>query len=488
VLLSLGPGSLDVFAIRRGAQLKFFGGFWAFPGGRLDADDLAIAGAAEPTVDALRITACRELLEEAGVLIARRPDGSFLQSGDDLDRLRRDLLDGRLLFAQLLAEQRLTVQSDDFRHIGQLTTPPFAQVRFATTFFTAYLPPGQHASVWPGELEEGRWASAEALVGSWYQGEGFLTPPAVTILQALWRQPIDEAPERLGPIFTGRAGDVLPKIMFAPDVQAIPLRTAALPPATHTNAFLVGPYLIDPGPTDTNEQKLLLDLLDERRRQNQRIHAILLTHHHPDHVGAAALCARHCGVPIWAHPLTAERLPGGLPVDRLLHDGDRIDLGFHPREVFDSWHLEVLHTPGHAPGHLAFFEPCYGLLFAGDMVSTQTSIVIGPPEGDLAVYLDSLRRLRALPARLLLPAHGNVSAQPQRVIDEAIAHRAKREAQLLEALAAGPATIDELTPQLYRGVPEALWRFARAQLLAGLLKLENERRARRAGEERWELC
>jgi glyoxylase-like metal-dependent hydrolase (beta-lactamase superfamily II) len=170
-----------------------------------------------------------------------------------------------------------------------------------------------------------------------------------------------------------------------------------------------------------------------------------------------------------------------------LHEGDQIDLGPHPRGD-GRWHLQVLHTPGHARGHLAFYEPSYGLLFAGDMVSTQTSVVIYPPDGDLAVYLDSLRRLRALPARLLLPAHGNVSARPHDVIDGALAHRVKREAQLVEMLRESPATIAELTPRLYRGVPVALWGFAQAQLLAGLLKLQQEGRARSTGQERWELC
>src|SRR5207237_720111 len=70
-------------------------------------------------------------------------------------------------------------------------------------------------------------------------------------------------------------------------------------------------------------------------------------------------------------------------------------------------HLEALHTPGHAPGHLAFYEPHYRLLFAGDMVSTLSSVVIAPPEGDLVVYLRSLERLRTLDCRLLLPGHGN---------------------------------------------------------------------------------
>ncbi len=487
VLLSAGPGSPEVFAVRRGAQLKFFGGFWAFPGGRLDAADLALAGVAEPTHDAIRIAACRELFEEAGVLIAR----PFLAAGDDLDRLRRDLLDGRLSFAQLLADRRLTIHADDFRTIGQLTTPPFSHMRFATTFFTAYLPPLQQATVWPGELDEGRWASASTFIRGWEQADLLLTPPAVTILRTLSGKPIDEAPERLGPIFTGRAGDVLPAIFFAPDVQSIPLKTHALPPATHTNAFLIGDVLIDPGASDTNEQQILLEQLDARRRVNRPVRAIVLTHHHPDHVGAAALCARHCGVPIMAHPLTAERLAGRVFVDRLLNDGDRVDLGFHPDLghgwTGGLWQMEALHTPGHAPGHLAFFETSYGLLFAGDMVSTQTLIVIVPPDGDLTVYLDSLRRLRTLPARLLLPAHGNVSARPNDVIDEALAHRAKRETQLLRALAAGPATVEALTLQLYR-VPDALWRLAQGQLLAGLLKLQHEGRVRPVAGEQWELA
>jgi glyoxylase-like metal-dependent hydrolase (beta-lactamase superfamily II) len=147
-----------------------------------------------------------------------------------------------------------------------------------------------------------------------------------------------------------------------------------------------------------------------------------------------------------------------------------------------------MHTPGHASGHIVFFEPVYRLLFVGDMVSTLTSIVIAPPDGDLATYLKSLCRLRALSSRLLLPAHGNVSARPSDVIDYALQHRAKREAQLLEALADGPALIDDLTARLYRGTPEALMRFARAQTLAGLLKLKGEGRARAEGGACWRLC
>jgi glyoxylase-like metal-dependent hydrolase (beta-lactamase superfamily II) len=215
--------------------------------------------------------------------------------------------------------------------------------------------------------------------------------------------------------------------------------------------------------------------------------AIILTHHHPDHIGAANACAKRYGVPIWAHPITAQRLAGRIVVDRHLVEGDRVDLGPCPADG-RAWHLDVLHTPGHASGHLVFVEPFYRLLFVGDMVSTLTSIVIAPPDGNLAEYLRSLKRLRGLPSRMLLPAHGNVSAQPQQVIDAALAHRAKREAQLLGALAEGRVDIDDLTAQLYRGTPETLMRFARAQVWAGLLKLQEEGRAAQSDGERWRLA
>jgi glyoxylase-like metal-dependent hydrolase (beta-lactamase superfamily II) len=149
-----------------------------------------------------------------------------------------------------------------------------------------------------------------------------------------------------------------------------------------------------------------------------------------------------------------------------------------------------LHTPGHAPGHLAFYEPHYRLIFAGDLVSTLSSVVIAPPDGDLAVYLESLGRLRSLDCRLLLPAHGSASARPRETIDECLAHRAKREEQLLAALASGPRTVAELVPELYRGLPEGLTRLAALQVLAGLRKLEGEGRARASadgGREDWRL-
>jgi glyoxylase-like metal-dependent hydrolase (beta-lactamase superfamily II) len=301
----------------------------------------------------------------------------------------------------------------------------------------------------------------------------------VSLLRAIRGRPVEELPSRFGELVESLADGAIPPIWFSPAVQMIPLHTDGLPPSTHTNAWLVGTgpaYLIDPGASDPGEQARLFELLDARRDGAALPSAVVLTHHHRDHVGAAAACARRYGIPVLAHALTARALEGKVEVQRELADGERLDLGPAP-DGAGRWHLEAVHTPGHARGHLAFVEPRYGLLFAGDMVSTLSSVLIAPSEGDLAVYLASLRRLQAYPLRLLLPAHGPPSARPAFVLQECLDHRAQREAQLVEALAGPPRTVAELAVAVYRGLPAPMMKYAEMQVAAGLQKLEREGRA-----------
>ncbi|HEY1861267.1 MAG TPA: MBL fold metallo-hydrolase [Gemmataceae bacterium] len=469
VLLTRGPGAPELFVVRRAETLRFFGGYLAFPGGKMaPGDGSAIEGGH-------RVAAVRELFEETGVLLARRGDGTFPPAGSDLRDLRKQVLEEFPPFAGLLDRRGLHIQPDDLRAIGRLVTPPFTALRFDTAFFVGSLPPNQEAEIWPGELAEGEWLLPDALLARWTRGECLISPPTLMLLQAARNAVLDELPQRLASLISSLDGGALPPIFFAPGVQLLPLAASALPPSTHTNAYLVGrdpAYLIDPGPENPEEQQRLFAVLDIQKSSGCRLAAVVLTHHHRDHVGAARVCAERYGVPIWAHALTADVLRNKLTVSRELQDGDRLDLGKAPDG--HPWFLETLHTPGHAAGHLAFYEPHYRLLFAGDMVSTQSSILIVPPDGDLATYLASLRRLRALACRLLLPAHGSPSAQPVKTIDECLAHRAKREQQLLETLAAGPRTVPELVEELYRSTPATLLRMAELQIRAGLHKLQCE--------------
>src|SRR5207248_2612772 len=167
------------------------------------------------------------------------------------------------------------------------------------------------------------------------------------------------------------SGGDIPAIWFSPGVLMLPLFCEGLPPSTHTNAYLVGTdslYLFDPGPTDAAEQQRLFTAVDRQlSRTGKRLTAVVLTHQHPDHIGAATACALRYQVPILGHPLTARALAGKVEVQPSLQHGSRLELGQAP-DGGGAWYLEAIHTPGHAAGHLTFYEPHYRLLFVGDMI------------------------------------------------------------------------------------------------------------------------
>ncbi|HWG42158.1 MAG TPA: MBL fold metallo-hydrolase [Gemmataceae bacterium] len=477
VLLARERGSPEVYVVARAAALRFLGGFLAFPGGKVHSSDIALAHAT-PGLTVQQVAAIRELFEEIGVLLAHDAGGAY-PSGEELIGLRRELMAEQLTFNDLLTERNLHLRPEDLTFAGSLVTPAFSPFRFDTAFYVAVLPPGQTAEVWPGELTEGAWYSAERVLTDWNTGDNLVSPPTVALLEAIRSRPVEELPERLRLSAKPQAAP----IWFSPAVQMIPLFSQGLPPSTHTNAYLVGSdpaYLIDPGPVDPVEQGRLFELLDGRR-----LRGVILTHHHPDHLGAANACAQRYGVPILAHPLTAQALEGRIAVTQHLDDGAILDLGPAP-DGKTRWQLQAIHTPGHAPGHLSFYEPRYRLLFVGDMISTLSSVLIPPPpEGDLAVYLDSLRRLQTYPARLLLPGHGSPSARPAFILEQALIHRREREEHLLQCLGTEPRTVPELAVEMYRGLPAPLMRFAEMQVIAGLHKLQREGRILKVDDHSW---
>lgn len=249
-------------------------------------------------------------------------------------------------------------------------------------------------------------------------------------------------------------------------VGRVPLLTPTLPPATHTNAWILGSErltVVDPASPWEEPRADLAAALAGRR-----VERIVLTHHHPDHVGAAAWLRERTGAPILAHALTAELVD--FEVDgELEHDG---------LVETDSASWRVDFTPGHAPGHIALHEPRSATVIAGDMVAAVGTIVLVPPEGDLALYLDSLARLRELQAARLCPAHGGVIDDAEGKLTEYIDHRHMRTGQVRDTLAeatsgapSGALPLD-LVPAIYPELPVAFHGVAACQVLCHLLWLE----------------
>lgn len=219
------------------------------------------------------------------------------------------------------------------------------------------------------------------------------------------------------------------------------------------------PTLIDAGVGNAAHLDALAGALD-----GVPLALVLITHGHVDHAsGAGAIRNR------W-------------PSAHVRRFGEASD-GLAPEERIETGKgtLRVLHTPGHSPDHCCFLLEETSEIFCGDLARLGGTVVIPATKGgDLSRYLESLRRIRDLKPVRLFPGHGPIIADPDRVIENYIRHRRDRDAQILDALAAGCRTPAEIAARVYRGLPASLQGAAEDTVLAHLIKLRDEHRAAEA--------
>ena len=482
------PRDPEVFLVRRSEKLAFLGGYHAFPGGQFDPADAEapVENAANAELATAIACAARELFEETKILVAR--GGEALTKGQRASLLD-DLNAGRMSWPALLKHYELHLDADDFTFVGRWVTPPFSARRFDTWFFLANCPAKQHAVVaGDGELESGEWIGASVAHARWERSEILAVPPVLHALKTLSAGVTDDLVERF---LSSPNADREPvrRIEFRLNYICFPVRTPTKPPATHTNCYLIytsrSLLVIDPGSPYEDEQRALAAAIDEllghRTLGGRTLSGILLTHVHPDHVGGVNALRAHLGrVTVSAHRLTAAALPD-IQVDEMLDDEDVLELAGEPRIA-----LRVMHTPGHARGHLSLYEERTGTLISGDNIVGLGSVLIDPPEGNMRDYLSSLERMRALGnLTVIFGGHGPAIANPYRKIDEYISHRLDREQKILEAVRSGVATPKDIVAQVYTDVSPKAHAMAERAVLAHLEKLIEDKLVQKRGSEQF---
>jgi glyoxylase-like metal-dependent hydrolase (beta-lactamase superfamily II) len=264
------------------------------------------------------------------------------------------------------------------------------------------------------------------------------------------------------------------RIEFRPNYICFPVRTPTKPPATHTNCYLIynsdSLLVIDPGSPYEDEQRALAATVDELLAEGRKLVGILLTHVHPDHVGGVNSLREHLGsARVFANRFTTQALPD-IHVDSTLADEDMLELPGKPHIA-----LRVMHTPGHARGHLCLYDENTGTLIAGDNIVGLGSVLIDLPEGNMRDYLASLERMRALSnLSVIFGGHGPAIANPYAKIDEYISHRIDREQKILQAVGEGASTPKEIVARVYTDVSPKAHAMAERSVLAHLEKLEAE--------------
>ncbi len=531
VVVRPGPdGGIEVLLSRRAERGDHNSGAWVFPGGVVEAHDAAAYPACEGLGDAeasrrlglpsggldFYIAAVRECFEESGLLFARGGDGGWVDlDGVDAARLapwRGALHRGERGMVELCAEEGIRLAVDRLVYLSHWLTPLGRPKRFDTRFFLAVAPPGQTAAHDGTELLEQQWAGpADALARS--TSLKLLTPTQKTLETLAGFEDIDAllawaaAPRtvalvmprvaggstghrpvlpgepawaelgRIDPAGHGHASyDIVPgrAVRLSERVIRVTADNGSAMTGPGTNCYLVGTgdpadpawAVIDPGPAIAAHVDAIVAAAPGP------ITRIFVTHTHNDHSPATvALKSRTGATVLGLAPFHREWQDASFVADVTLHGGERIALG-------SASHLAVIHTPGHAANHLCFLLEEERTLFTGDHLMQASTVVINPPDGDMAAYLASLRSLLPLELDWLAPGHGFLMSEPRAVVEAVVSHRLKREAKVVEAMhGRGPATLEALLPIVYADVPAHLHPMALRSLRAHVLKLRDDGRA-----------
>ena len=266
-------------------------------------------------------------------------------------------------------------------------------------------------------------------------------------------------------------------VTVAPGIVRITAPNPGMMTGPGTNSYVVGERelaVIDPGPDIPSHIEKIVEAVGNRLKW------ILCTHTHKDHSPAAEALKAATGAKIAGTSCPQDgRQDECFAPDRILKDGDTVSIS--------GATFRAVHTPGHVSNHLCYLLEEQKLLFTGDHIMQGSTVVIGPPNGSMQAYFDSMEKVAKLDVTAFAPGHGYLITTPQAEVRKLVAHRLKREDKVVDALARkSPGTLEELVALAYDDVPPKIHPVAQRSLHAHLIKLVADGRAKEEGG-RWAL-
>ena len=287
-------GKEEILLCHRVSEVPAFPDFWAFPGGGVSRVDRKVA---EENPDWLShtedpvstITLLRELVEEVGFA----PDGEgSLELVDE--NIQNSVCEDKNAWSSFVKQNLLKIENFNSQIVAERTMPPLAPVRFTNTFHHLSIGDSKIEPRFPeglSEFDEYRWWQPKELLDFWLKNEVRLPPPQVT----LTRDIVQAINERGGLISAFEKLHENPSkgyhiLEFAPGVECLPLPTQTLPPATHTNCYVLGVsggerIIVDPAAKSKEALDILRNKVREIESTGSKIVATIFTHKHPDHIG-----------------------------------------------------------------------------------------------------------------------------------------------------------------------------------------------------------
>ncbi len=426
----------EVLLVKRHVNAPAFPGYWACPGGKVEKHEApppareAFCGLESETLAALQ----REFVEELGIDIYQLP---------------------------------CTIS-----RLGNAVTPASSPRRFDTDFFRIDLAAKPDITLDTHEHLCMRWDSASTFWAEYLAGDLLCVAPLQRLLEQLSTQPDATMVPGLG----HRPGRELGLDLVEPlhGLRILPLRSNTLPPATHTNCFILGDtpantVLVDPSPGSPEVYAQLTGFLDSWGQPS----SIFITHHHPDHHERAPQLARELGVPLQMSAATRANIDRrwgpsyleGIDI-QLLGDGDTLC-------TWKAQPVRLIAVPGHDNGHMALMPDSAHWMIVGDLYQGVGTVVIGRPEGNMGEYFASLRKVIALRPGVTVPSHG-IALPGTLQVERTLQHRQQREDRIRSLHEQGH-DVDAILAREYAQVPKALWPLARMNIEGHLEKIDAER-------------